>query len=124
MKRIALGIATFSLLGCVILALLWWTILAVHRPQFDIRLVAFLLVIAIIQVASWVAVLRLLMRARSVQSVGFAVHVGVLGLALLVSHLANGFTPALGAPVAIVVLLIAVLSLFVARRSSTAPRVP
>src|SRR5262245_31266724 len=98
MKRIAIGIATFSLLGCVILALIWWTILAVRRLPFDIRLFAFLLVIAVIQVASWVAVLRLLIRARSVPSVGFAVHVGVLGLALLISHLANGFTPALGAP--------------------------
>jgi hypothetical protein len=123
MKRIALGITTFSLLGCAILALLWWTILAVHRPPFDMRLVAFLLVIAIIQVASWVAVLRLSIRAHSIRSVGFAVHVGVLGLALLVSHLANGITPALGTPVALVVLLIAVLSLFAARPSSTAPRV-
>ena len=121
MKYIALGIAKFSLIGCVIVALIWWIILAVHRPRFDIRLVALLLVLAMIQVASWVAVWRLSMRARSTPSSGFAVYVGGLGLILLVSFLANGFTPACGAPIAFVVLLIAVVSLIVARSSSNAP---
>src|SRR5262245_49591224 len=120
MKNFALGIAKFSLIGCVILALTWWIILAVHRPPFDIRLVVFLLVVAIIQVVSWVAVWRLSMRVRSIPSAGFAVYVAGLGLVLLISFLANGFTPACGAPVAFVVLLIAVLSLIVSRSSGNA----
>ena len=120
MKSIALSIAKFSLIGCVILAVTWWIILAVHRPTFDIRLVVFLLVVAMIQVVSWVAVWRLSMRACSVPSVGFAVYVAGLGLVLLVSFLANGFTPACGAPIAFVVLLIAVLSLIVSRSSGKA----
>src|SRR5262245_59157765 len=121
MKYIALGIAKLSLIGCVILALIWWIIVAVRLPLFDdIRLVAVLLVVAMIQVASWVAVWRLSMRASSTPSSGFAVYVGGLGLVLLVSFLANGFTPACGAPITFVVLLIAVLSLIVSRSSGKA----
>ena len=121
MKSIALSIAKFSLIGCVILALAWWMIVAVRLPLFDdMRLVAVLLVVAMIQVVSWVAVWRLSMRASLTPSVGFAVYVAGLGLVLLVSFLANGFTPACGAPIAFVVLLIAVLSLIVARSSSNA----
>src|SRR5262249_57971321 len=49
MKSIALSIARFSLIGCVILALAWWMIVAVRLPLFDdMRLVVFLLVVAMI----------------------------------------------------------------------------
>ena len=115
MKRLAFGVAIISLVGCAILAVIWWTI-AVRRLPFEGRLVAFLAIMAAVQVASWAAVLRLSIRARSTSSVGLALFVAGLALTLLCSHLLNGFTPAVGTPIAFLVLCASAPGFLVARR--------
>ncbi len=116
MKRLALGIAIISLVGCAILAVIWWGILVVRRPPFEWKPVAFLVAVAAVQIASWVAVWRLSIRARSTSSVGLALFVAGLALVLLCSHLLNGFTPAVGTPIAFLVLFVSVPGFLVARR--------
>ncbi len=116
MKRLALGVTITSLVGCAILAVIWWTILAVSGPPFEGKLLAFLGIIAAVQVASWAAVLRLSIHARSTSSVGLALFVAGLALALLCSHLLNGFTPAVGTPIAFLVLCASAPGILVARR--------
>ena len=116
MKRLALGVTITSLVGCAILAVIWWGILVVRRPPFEWKLVAFQVAMAAVQIASWVAVLRLSIRARSTSSVGFALFVAGLALVLLCSHLLNGFTPAVGTPIAFLVLCASAPGILVARR--------
>jgi hypothetical protein len=85
-------------------------------PPFDGKLTTILVIMAIIQVASWVAVFRLWLRARAIPANRFALYVGSLAIVLLLSHLINGFTPALGMPVAILVLAMSVPGFVMARR--------
>ncbi len=119
MKRLAFGTAIVSLVGCAILAVIWWGILVVGRPPFEWPFVAFLLAVAAVQIASWVAVLRLSVRARSLPSVALAVYAAGLGLGLLFSHLLNGFTPAVGTPIAFLLLCASFPGFVVARRLTT-----
>jgi hypothetical protein len=118
MKRLTFGVTITSLVGCAILAVIWWTILAVSGPPFEGKLLAFLGIMAAVQVASWAAVLRLSMHARSTPSVGLALFVAGLALVLLCSHLLNGFTPALGTPIAFLVLCASGAGFLVARHLS------
>ena len=118
MKRLALGITISSLVGCAVLAVIWWTILAVSGPPFEGRMLTFLGLMVAVQVASWAALLRLLMRVRSTSSIGLALFVAGLALILLFSHLLNGFTPALGTPIAFLVLCASGAGFLVARHLS------
>ena len=118
MKRLALGITISSLVGCALLAAIWWTILAVSGPPFEGRMLTFLGIMVAVQIASWAAVLRLLMHVRSTSSVGLALFVAGLALILLFSHLLNGFTPALGTPIAFLVLCVSGAGFLVARHLS------
>jgi hypothetical protein len=115
-RHFALGIAAAILIGCIILTGIWWSLLAANMPPFDRKLTTILVIMAIIQVASWVAVFRLWLRARAIHANGFALYVGSLDIVLLLSHLINGFTPALGMPVTVLVLAMSVPGFVMAKR--------
>ena len=118
--KLALWATVIVLALSSIAAVTWWVVVWRNAPPLDLRGRLFLGGVGVVQLAAWIVTLLLLLRVRKYPSFLLALTVAVLSLGSLFSHLLNGFTPAVGAPVGLAVLFLGLLGLAVARRLTSA----
>ncbi len=116
--RITLYVAGIILALSAIVAVIWWIVVWRIAPFPDWRVWLILAGVAVVQIAAWVVVLLLFLRVREHPSFILALTTAVLGLVSLFAHLVNGFTPAIGGPISLLVLCLGLLGLAVASRLS------
>ena len=115
-RKLVLGFASVLLGLSAAVGVVWWVLIWRFRPALEWKAVLFLAGVLAVQLTSWCVVLGIRVRAERIPSTGVVWWAVMLSAGSLCANLLNGFTPAVGAPVAVIVMLLGIVGLVVTRR--------
>ena len=108
-RKLVLGFVSVLLGLSAAVAVVWWVLMWRSRPALEWKAVLFLTGVLVVQLSSWCVVLGIRVRAERIPSTGVVWWAVMLSAGSLCANLLNGFTPAVGAPAAVLVMLLGIV---------------